>query len=65
MRKVLTGRKPQLQQKKRTVAVQQVFDWVQAIIAAVVIALFIRTFLFTLVRVDGLLWSPRFKITIY
>ena len=58
MRKVLTGRNPQRQQKKRTAAVREVFDWVQAIIAAVVIALFIRTFLFTLVRVDGPSMEP-------
>lgn len=52
------GEEPAAATEKRTAAVREVFDWVQAIIAAVVIALFIRTFLFTLVRVDGPSMEP-------
>ena len=37
---------------------KEIFEWVQAIVIAVVLALIIRTFIFTVVRVDGQSMEP-------
>ncbi len=36
----------------------EVFEWVQAIVVAFVVAMFLRTFVFTMVRVDGQSMEP-------
>lgn len=43
---------------KRNGARKEIFEWIQAIVIAVVLALFIRSFIFTVVRVDGESMEP-------
>lgn len=45
--------KPQEDGKKKKTVGREIFEWAQAIVFAVIAALLIRTFLFTVVRVDG------------
>jgi len=47
-------------QEKKSVG-REIFEWVQAIVVAFVVAMFIRTFLFTMVVVDGPSMEPTFK----
>lgn len=46
------------EEKGKVNVAREIFDWAQAIVVAVVIALFIRTFLFTLVSVKGRSMEP-------
>ncbi len=49
---------PGSEQKENFSFAKEIFEWVQAIVVAIVIAMAIRTFVFTLVNVDGQSMEP-------
>ena len=48
---------PEEDKKEKTLG-KEIFEWLQAIVVAVVIAMFLRTFIFTLVNVSGASMQP-------
>ena len=48
-------------EEKQKALGKEIFEWVQAIVVALLVAMFLRSFVFTMVRVDGASMEPTFQ----